>query len=508
MALVECVPNFSEGRRKDVIEAIVAALSPGVTLLGYESDQDHNRTVVTLAGEPDAIVESAVRGAKKAAELIDLRNHKGQHPRMGATDVIPFIPISGIDMAGCIELAKRAAKRISADAGVPTFLYGEAATRPERANLADVRNGEFEGLRELIGKDPARTPDFGPNAIHPSAGATAVGARFFLVAFNVNLESTDLKLAKSIAKAIRERDGGMPAVKALGLELKNEGCVQISMNLVDYRKTSPAAAYNRIEELAGKAGVKVRESEIVGLVPQAALGADAATKLKIKNFDGSKQVIENKLAGGKFSYLNEVGRYLEDLASAAPTPGGGAAAAVLGATGVALGEMVANLTVGKKKYAEVEGRVKADLAALSPLRTKMLAMFEEDARAFEGFGAAGALPKNTPEEISVRKAAMQKALKAATESPAKTADLGLQAFRRVHSIAQVGNKHAISDCGVGALSLYAAVNAAVMNMRINLPGIEDPEFKARYGKLADEYSNEAKKLLDDSLKVVIAAIGN
>ncbi len=507
MPIVECVPNFSEGRRKDVIDAIVAVINPGVALLGYESDADHNRTVVTFAGEPEAVLAAAVAGARKAAELIDLRSHKGAHPRIGATDVIPFVPISGIDMTACVELARRCARRLADELRIPTYLYGEAAARPERRDLSNIRQGEFEGLGTAIETDTARAPDFGPARLHETAGATAVGARFFLIAYNVNLESKDLKLAKNIAKAVREKDGGMPAVKALGLELANEGCVQVSMNLTDYRKTSPAQAYARVAELAGQAGAAVRESEIVGLLPQAALDQCAAQALMIKNFSASKQVIERRLSARRFSYLDEVGCFLDDLASAAPTPGGGAAAAVLGATGAALGEMVGNLTVGKKKYASVEGQVKADLAALTPLRAELLTMFEEDARAFEGFGAAMALPKTTPEETAARKVAMQKALKAATESPAKTAELGLQALRRVHAIAQVGNKHAISDCGVGALSLFAAVNAAVLNMRINLPGIEDPDFKGKYGKLAEEYASEAKRLLDESLKVVIAAIG-
>nr|MBP9891717.1 glutamate formimidoyltransferase [Planctomycetota bacterium] len=258
MATVECVPNFSEGRRPEVVAAIELAARevPGVRVLGMERDADHNRCVLTFAGEPAAVVEAAVACARKAAELIDLRNHQGEHPRMGATDVIPFVPIEGVDMAACVELARRCARRIGDELGIPAFLYGEAATRDERRNLAQVREGEFEGLRELIGKDPAKTPDFGPHQIHASAGATAVGARFFLIAYNVNLESRDLKLAKRIAKAIREKDGGMKGVRALGLELRDSGCVQVSMNLVDYRQTSPAHAFARIAELAAAEGVQ------------------------------------------------------------------------------------------------------------------------------------------------------------------------------------------------------------------------------------------------------------
>ncbi len=540
MPTVECVPNFSEGRRPEVVEAIERAARDvaGVRVLGMERDPDHNRCVLTIAGEPAAIVDAAVACAKKASELIDLREHKGAHPRMGATDVIPFVPIEGIDISGCIELARQCARRIGDELQIPAYLYGEAATREERRNLANVREGEFEGLRDLIGKDPARLPDFGPHQIHPSAGATAVGARFFLIAYNVNLESRDLKLAKRIAKAIREKDGGMVGVRALGLELRDQGCVQVSMNLVDYRQTSPAQAYNRIAELAAAEGVQIRESEIIGLLPQEALELCARQTMKMKNLQGmeqagqvwlnqfametlklkefapQEQIIELKLADfqppppARFSYLTDVARFLDDLASNAPTPGGGAAAAVLGAMGSALGEMVGNLTVGKKKYAEVQEQVKKDLAALEELRPKILDMFVLDAQAFDAFGKAGAMPKETDEQKAERKVAMQAALKGATESPEKTARLGVEAFKHVAAIAKVGNKHAISDCGVGALSLFAAINAAVLNMKINLPGIEDADFKARFGKLADTYENEAKTLLDETLAVVRKAIGN
>jgi glutamate formiminotransferase len=317
MAIVECVPNFSEGRRADVVDKIVAAMGavPGVSVLGSESDPDHNRSVVTLAGEPEAIIEGAFQGCRQAAELIDLRNHKGEHPRMGATDVIPFVPIADITMAECAALAERVAKRIGDELKIPTFLYGDAAKRDDRRNLPDVRRGEFEGLRDEIGTNPDRKPDFGPEKIHESAGATAVGARFFLIAYNVNLDSRDVKLAKRIGKLIREKDGGMPAVKAMGFDLPGEGCVQVSMNLVDYRKTSPAQAYLRIAELAQAEGVAVRNSEVVGLLPLESLhlcarqmlqtagrteqGVDlngyAIEALKLKDFAPEDQVIELKM---------------------------------------------------------------------------------------------------------------------------------------------------------------------------------------------------------------------
>lgn len=319
MPIVECVPNFSEGRRVEIVEKIVAAMAavPGVGLLGAESDPDHNRSVVTLAGEPDAILEGAFQGARMAAALIDLREHSGEHPRMGATDVIPFIPIRDITMEECAALAEKLARRIGEELAIPTFLYGDAAKREDRQNLVNVRKGQFEGLRDEIGVNPERKPDFGPEKIHESAGATAVGARFFLIAYNVNLDTRDVKLAKRIGKLIREKDGGMTAVKAMGFDLPAENCVQVSMNLVDYRKTSPAQAFLRIKELAEAEGVAIKNSEVVGLLPQEALtlcgeqlqaatdsaprasdlGLFAIEALKLKDFDPNEQVIELKLKG-------------------------------------------------------------------------------------------------------------------------------------------------------------------------------------------------------------------
>lgn len=538
MPIVECVPNFSEGRRKDVIEKLADAVRgvEGARLLGYEADNDHNRSVFTIAGEPGPVSEAAFQACKLASTLIDLNEHSGEHPRMGATDVIPFIPISEISTEECVKLAEKLGERIGTELEIPVFLYGEAARSEERQNLANVRKGQFEGLREEIGNNSSRKPDFGPEKIHPTAGATAVGARFFLIAYNVNLDTTDLKLAKRIAKAIREKDGGMPGVKAMGFELKEENCVQVSMNLVDYRKTSPALAFHRIAELAEEAGVLIKDSEVVGLLPQEALelcarqtmelkklqGMEgsgrvwlnqfAAETLKLRDFAPEEQIIELKLEDfedgmERFHYLKQISEFAADLASAAPTPGGGAAAAVLGTTGIALGEMVGNLTIGKKKYAEVEGQVKEAMGKLTPCREQMLGMFQKDAEAFDGFGAAMKLPKDTDEEKAKRTEEMQKALKGATLTPDATAELGIKAFREVHAIAQVGNKHAISDCGCGALALFASINAAVLNMHINLPGIKDEDFRGKYQARAESYEKEAKELLEGTLKVVRAAIG-
>ena len=295
-SLLECVPNVSDGCDAKAVAAIAAAFaSAGATLLDVESDRDHNRSVISMAGTRRQVVEGAVAGAKAAAARIDLTKHQGAHPRMGATDVVPFIPLGETSMDEAVAAANEAAERIAREVGVPTYLYGDAARRPERRDLAKVREGQFEGIRDAIAKDPARAPDFGPLAVHPTVGATAVGARFFLIAFNVDLETRDVSLAKRIAKEIRERDGGMKAVKALGFDLPERGWVQVSMNLTDYRVSSPLAAFEAVRSRAEAAGVRVAGSELVGLIPAAACPPGFAETVRLLTFD-EDQVIETRIA--------------------------------------------------------------------------------------------------------------------------------------------------------------------------------------------------------------------
>lgn len=297
-AVVECIPNFSEGRRPEVIEAILEAIRAcGVTVLGAAPDADHNRVVVTFVGNPEAVKRAAIRCAEVASKLVDLTGHKGNHPRMGAVDVIPFVPISGCDMKDCVGLAKEVGEAIGTQIGIPVFLYEEAATRPDRRNLADVRRGEFEGLRERIGTDPERVPDFGPNAIHPTAGCVAVGARMPLVAFNVNLGTSDVEIAKKIAKAIRGSSGGLVGCKALGITLGDSGRVQVTMNMVNYKDTPLHRAFELIRVEAERYGVPIVGSEIVGLVPMDALVGVARHYLRLEGFK-SEQVLEKRLMGG------------------------------------------------------------------------------------------------------------------------------------------------------------------------------------------------------------------
>lgn len=294
--IVECVPNFSEGRRKEVIEEIVNQVRNrrDVKLLDYSSDPDHNRTDVTFIGEPQSVKEAALDLAIKCVELIDMNKHRGEHPRMGAIDVVPFVPVYNVTMEECVKLAHEFAKEFSEKTGVPCFLYEEAATRPDRINLADVRKGEFEGLKEAIGRDPDKVPDYGPNRIHPTAGATAVGARFFLIAFNVNLGTSNIEIAKRIAKAVRHSSGGYRYVKAMGFEIKERGIVQVSMNMTNYQRTPIFRVFETIKNEAERYGVPVISSEIVGLIPLEALVMVADHYLRLENFSVD-QVLEKRL---------------------------------------------------------------------------------------------------------------------------------------------------------------------------------------------------------------------
>jgi len=293
--IIESVPNFSEGRRADVVEALAAeARARGVTVLDLTKDPDHHRSVITFAGPPRAVEEAAFAVTKKALELIDLTKHRGAHPRMGAIDVLPFVPLQGATLPDAVLLARSLGARIGSELGLPVFLYEAAATRPQRRNLAEVRGPEFEGLRDLIGKDPARTPDFGPNRIHPTGGCVAVGARPPLIAFNVDLDTDDVKIARAIARKIRERDGGLPGVKALGIALPSRNCAQVSMNLCDYAKTGLLAVFAAVEREAALLGTRVRAGELIGLVPRAAFPEDGAAALKLIDFS-PRRILESHL---------------------------------------------------------------------------------------------------------------------------------------------------------------------------------------------------------------------
>jgi glutamate formiminotransferase/formiminotetrahydrofolate cyclodeaminase len=458
--LVECVPNFSEGRDAAVIAALRDAIVkvPGVRLLDVQSDAAHNRSVFTFVAPPDAAGEAAFQAMRVATARIDLTTHSGEHPRMGATDVVPFIPVAGVTMDDCVAVARQLGERVGKELAIPVFLYARAAQRPENVLLPDVRKGEFEGMRGRV-----LDPDFGPNRVHPTAGVTAIGARPFLVAFNVYLATPDVAIAKEIARKIRTSSGGLPAVQASGFQV--EGLAQVSMNLLDIDLTTPAAVFAAIKKLAEKHGVDVQKSEIVGLIPERAVLGAASGALLVP--DVTEHILEAKIregAGGP-----SLDGWLDELAGGAPTPGGGSAAALAGALGAALVAMVARLTIGKKAYAAVEQRARAILDEAERLRGELRRLVDEDAAAYAGVSAAYKIPKDEP----TRAAAIDDALIAACRTPADVARRAARVLVLATEIAQIGNKNAASDARVGGLLAETAIKGAVENIKINVAGMSD-----------------------------------
>src|SRR6059058_4605741 len=384
--LVECVPNFSEGRDKAKVDAIVDAMKvDGVYLLDREMDSDHNRCVITLVGDREAIQEAAIRGVGKASELIDLTKHQGAHPRMGAADVVPFIPIEGVTIEDCVTMARHVGEQIWKRYQIPVYLYEAAATTPERQNLENIRRGQFEGIRDEIATNPARRPDFGEPRVHPTAGATVVGARKFLIAYNVFLNTPDVEIAKKIAKAVRFSSGGLRFVKGAGFLVR--GLAQVSMNLTDFEQTPIARVFEFVKREAARYGVAAVSSEIVGLIPKKALEDAAEWFLQVENFDSSL-ILENRLAAvmsGKMAIGGlraGVEPFIEQLAAPTATPGGGSASAAAGAMAAALGHMVASLSRGKKAYLQYEAQLSAAIARLTPLREELKAAVDADAESY------------------------------------------------------------------------------------------------------------------------------
>jgi glutamate formiminotransferase/formiminotetrahydrofolate cyclodeaminase len=470
--IVECVPNFSEGRDPAVVDAIVAAMTavPGVTLLGRESDASHNRSVITLVGDGEAVLEAAFRGAKEALARIDLTKHQGEHPRMGAVDVIPFVPVRGVSMADCVELARRLGKRLGDELAYPVFLYEEAASRPDRKNLADVRRGQFEGLRDAIPTDPDRIPDFGPRAVHPTGGCVAVGARPFLVACNVYLGTPDVQVAKKIAAAVRGANGGLQYAKALGFFIEERGLAQVSMNLVNTTKTPIHRVVELIRSEAVRYGVPVLDTEIVGLVPEDAL-LDAAEHYLRLNFFSRDQVLERKLAEPEKGAAGSLDDFLASVAADTPTPGGGSVAALAGALAAALGAMVTGLTIGKKKYADVSDAMAEAKGRLAAARTELVRLVADDAAAFEAVMAARKLPAGNPVEAATKEKSQAEADVRAISVPFETARRSLAVLEDLVFVAGKGNTNAVTDAGVAAHQARAAVQGAAWNVLVNLgPG--------------------------------------
>jgi glutamate formiminotransferase/formiminotetrahydrofolate cyclodeaminase len=552
--LVECVPNFSEGRDKSVIDAIAAAISgvSGVRLLDVDPGADTNRTVYTFVGEPEAVSEAAFRAATVASSLIDMSRHQGAHPRMGALDVCPIVPIAGMTMDECVEVARALGRRMAEALAVPVYFYEYAATSPARRNLADIRAGEYEGLAKKLA-DPAWKPDAGPSTHSARLGATAVGAREFLIAYNVNLNTRDQKLANEVALNIREagrlkRDangevmkdaagqdlrvpGRLKAVKAIGWTIEQYRLAQVSINLLSYRTTPLHEVFETTREEAAKLGLVVTGSELVGLTPleplveagrhylrkqgrSTGLPERELVELAIQSlglaqlapFDPDKRIIEYavRVPGPLVSMTVE--RFVDEVSSSSPAPGGGSVAALAGSLGAALAAMVANLTVGKKGYEAAWASSSALAERAQALKAALLRAVDDDTKAFDDVLAAMRLPKGSDAEKAARSAAIAAAYEKATSVPLATARLCLEAIVLAEEAARTGNRNSASDAGVGALLAKAGLESAILNVRINLPSVREGAFKAATVAEISELQSKSAQPLANTLAAVEAAL--
>ena len=482
--LVECVPNFSEGRDKAKVDAIVAAMKmDGVYLLDCEMDADHNRCVITLVGERELIQEAAIRGVGKAAELIDLNVHQGAHPRMGAADVVPFVPIEGVSIEDCVAMARQVGAEIWKRYQIPVYLYEVAATTPERQNLETIRRGQFEGIRAEITTNPARKPDFGDPRVHPTAGATAVGARKLLIAYNVFLGTPDVQIAKSIAKAIRFSSGGLRFVKSAGFLVR--GMAQVSMNLTDFEQTPIQRVFEMVKREAARYGVSPVSSEIVGLIPRRALEAAAEWFLQVENLDSSL-ILENRLSavmGGKAAVGGlraGVEPFVEQLAAPTATPGGGSASAASAAMAAALATMVASMSRGKKAYLQYERELSDAIARLGPLREELKAAIDADAESFNVVMKAYKQAKESADPHSM----IDAALKQATSVPLGVAERAREIAEIVEKLRPITNPNMKSDLTTASALAHAAIEGASANVEINLESMKDAAFAADVRKRA------------------------
>ena len=477
--LVECVPNFSEGRDAGKVDAIVDAMKiPGVYLLDREMDSDHNRCVITLVGEREAIQEAAIRGVGKAEELIDLTQHHGAHPRMGAADVIPLIPIDGVTLEDCVAMARHVGAEIWKRFQIPVYLYEAAATTPERQNLENVRRGQFEGIRDEIATNPARMPDFGEPRVHPTAGATVVGARKFLIAYNVFLNTPDVDIARKIAKAVRFSSGGLRFVKAAGFLVR--GMAQVSMNLTDFEQTPIHRVFDFVKREAARYGILPVSSEIVGLIPKLALEQAAEWYLQVENFDSSL-ILENRLAavmGGKTAVGGlraGIEPFIEQLAAPTATPGGGSAAAAAGAMAAGLAGMVASMSRGKKAYLQHEAQLSEAIARLAQLREELKSAIDADAESYNVVMKA----YKSAKESSPGGRAIPDALQQATSVPLGVAERAVELQQIVNTLKPITNPKMNSDLTTAVALARAALEGALANVDINLESLmqDAPEDK-------------------------------
>jgi len=551
MKLMECVPNFSEGKDKEKIQAITQeiASTPQVKLLDVDPGETTNRTVVTFIGSPEGVKEAAFKAIKKAAELIDMSKHKGAHSRIGATDVCPFVPVSGVTMEDCVRIAHEVGERVARELGIPVYLYEEAAKKPERKNLANIRAGEYEGLPEKL-KLPEWAPDYGEPIFNPKSGATVIGAREFLIAYNINLNTRDRKLAHEIALNLREsgrpkkdKDGKVikdengntvmtlgkfKCVKAVGWYIEDYGVAQISINFTNYKVSPPHFVYEEAIKEAEKLGIRVTGSELVGLIPKEALlmagryylekqgkspGVPEEELIRIAilslglndvaPFDPQKKIIEYQFKETEKSLLNlNLRQFSNELSMDSATPGGGSTAALCGALSASLSSMVSNLTVGKKGYERVEKEMKKIAVEAQHLKDELLRAVDLDTNAFNKVMDAYKLPKTTDEQIKERERAIEQATRGATLVPLDVLLKSVELLKLAKKVALKGNKNSLSDAGVAGLTAQAAAEGASYNVRINLPNIQDEEFKSRIKKKAKALKKRSERLAEEIKKIV------
>lgn len=516
--IIECVPNFSEGRDMSVIKQITDVIESvdGVKLLDVDPGKDTNRTVVTFVGNPEAVSEAAFRAVKKASEIIDMSKHHGAHPRMGATDVCPFIPVSGITMEETAKYARIVAERIGNELKIPVYCYENAAIEDKRRNLASCRAGEYEGLKKKL-DDPAWKPDFGPAVFNKFSGATAVGARDFLVAFNVNLNTTSTRRANAIAFDVREKDrkvknekgkeisvpGTLKSVKAIGWYIEEYGIAQISMNLTNISITPVHIAFDEVCRRADARGVRVTGAELVGLIPlkaildagiyflekqqrSAGVSDSELIKIAVKSmglndihpFIPEEKIIEYVMAEkGKRKLVDmSLRSFVDETASESPAPGGGSISAYLGALGVALGTMVANLSSHKKGWDERWKEFSVWAVRGKEIQNRLLELVDEDTEAFNRIMDAFGLPKKTEEEKQLRKKAVQEATKDAIMIPLKVMETASSGFPLIREMVEKGNPNSVTDAGVGALAIRSCIRGAFLNVKINAASLDDRKF--------------------------------
>jgi len=549
--IIECVPNFSEGRDQNVIRAITAAIAKveGVKLLDIDPGADTNRTVVTFVGNRKSVIEGALAGIAKAAELIDMRRHTGAHPRLGATDVCPLVPVSGISVAECIALSQQLAKRVAEELHIPVYLYEKSAQKPERVDLANIRAGEYEGLAQKL-CDPHWQPDYGSTDFNAKSGATVIGVREFLIAYNVNLNTRDRKLANDIALTIREKGrmkrakngeivrdatgeplyepGLFKNIKAVGWYIDEYKMAQVSINLTDYKVTPPHVVFEAIRRIAAAKGLRVTGSELVGLIPKEALLMAGRFYLKqqgrsegapenelirlavhslglneIAPFDPAKKIIEGRFPEFEKPLIGQtVGDFVDELSTDSPAPGGGSVAALCGALAAGLTAMVANLTHGKKGYEKHFKRMNELAGKAQELKAELLLLVDRDTVAFNVVMDGFRLPKKTEAEKTARDAAIKAATKNATLAPFNVMQTSLKVLELTDTVSRYGNVNSLSDAGVAALAAATAIDGARLNVLINLPGTGDEKFAAEMRQSAVEISQKARRLSHNIIRRV------